>query len=64
MTDRAQLEVDVDQWLARDDVAVSGANIDSIFRLAESYIATEVRTVVQETSTQLSANDGTPRSAP
>lgn len=48
MTTRLRLQQVVDAWLARDDVAVTGADFDIILALAESEIATEVRCVVQE----------------
>lgn len=54
MTTRAQLETDLDAWLSRDDVS-AGSEINTIFRIAESHIATDVRPVVLETSTTLSA---------
>lgn len=53
MTTLAQLKTSVDSWLSRDDVAVSGADFPQILLLAESDIARDLRTIVQETSTDL-----------
>lgn len=53
MTDRAQLVVDVDEWLARDDVS-SGSNFDSILRMAEARIARHIRTLIQQMYVQIS----------
>ena len=47
------LKQSVDSWLLRDDVAVSNSEFSTIMLLAESEIATDVRCVVQETSTDL-----------
>jgi hypothetical protein len=38
----ATLKVDVDSWLARDDIAVSGTSIDSITLAAEAWLGREV----------------------
>lgn len=54
MSTFGQLKTDVDAWLARDDVAVSGSDFPSITLIAEAYIAADVRTVVQETNDTLS----------
>lgn len=48
MSTFGQLKTDVDEWLARDDVAVTGGSISSIILLAESEIAKDIRCVVQE----------------
>ena len=50
MSTLGQLKTDVDEWLARDDVAVTGSSFPSILLLAESYIAEDVRTMAQEVS--------------
>ena len=52
MTTRAQLVTDVDEWLARDDVA-AGSNFDSILRIADAEIGRVVRTLIQELYVQL-----------
>lgn len=54
MSTLGQLKTDVDNWLARDDVAVSGSSFPSILLLAEAEIARDIRTVVQEQRTTLS----------
>ncbi len=53
MTTLSQLKTSVDNWLARDDVAVSGADFPQILLIAESNIARDVRLAVQEASTTL-----------
>ncbi len=53
MSDLATLKASVDAWLIRDDVAVTGADFPQILLLAESDIARDVRTVVQEQSITL-----------
>lgn len=53
MSTFGQLKTDIDNWLARDDVAVSGADIGSIILLGEAEIAREIRCVVQEQRTTL-----------
>ncbi len=53
MTTLSQLKTSVDSWLVRDDVAVSGADFPQIMLIAESYIAREIRCLVQETQTTL-----------
>ena len=56
MSTLGQLKTDVDAWLARDDVAVSGSSFPSILLLAEAEIARDIRTLVQEQRTTLTAN--------
>ncbi len=53
MSTLGQLKISVDEWLIRDDVAVSGTDFPQILLLAESDIARDVRTVVQEQSVTL-----------
>ena len=53
MTTLGQLKTSVDNWLARDDVAVSGTDFTEILLIAESEIARDVRAMVQETTTTL-----------
>lgn len=53
MSTYGQLKTDVDNWLARDDVAVSGSSFPSITLLAEAEIARDIRTVTQEQRTAL-----------
>lgn len=53
MTTLAQLKTSVDNWLARDDVAVTGTDFPQILLLAESDIARDLRCGVQEASTTL-----------
>ncbi len=53
MTTLSQLKTSVDNWLIRDDVAVSGADFPQILLNAESNIARDLRCAVQETSTTL-----------
>ncbi len=48
MTTRQQLEQDVDAWLIRDDVAVTGSDWPSILRIAEANIAREIVSARQE----------------
>jgi hypothetical protein len=53
MTTFGQLKTDVDNWLARDDIAVTGASISSIMLMAESELARDFRTLIQEQRTTL-----------
>lgn len=53
MSTYGQLKTDVDNWLARDDVAVTGTSIPSITLVAEAELARDIRSVVQEQRTQL-----------
>lgn len=53
MSTYGQLKTDVDNWLARDDVAVTGSSFPSITLLAEAEIARDIRSVRQEQRTQL-----------
>jgi len=53
MTDRLTLSRKVDAWLIRDDVGETGDHFDEILLIAESYIAQDVRCVVQEQTTTL-----------
>lgn len=48
MSTLGQLKTSVDAWLIRDDVAVTGTDFPQILLLAESDIARDVRTVIQE----------------
>lgn len=48
MTTLSQLKADIDEWLARDDIAVSGGSIASIIRLGEAEIARDIHTLKQE----------------
>ena len=48
MTTLSQLKTSVDAWLARDDVAVSGADFPQILLIAESNIARDLRLVTRE----------------
>lgn len=53
MSTYGQLKTDVDAWLARDDVAVSGASFPSITLLSEAEIARDIRSPIQEQRTVL-----------
>lgn len=53
MTTRAQLQTSVDAWLARDDVAVSGADFDQIMLIAESQMSMGYRFMSQEANVDL-----------
>lgn len=56
MTTRAALQSAVDRWMLRSDIG-SSPDFATILRLAESYIATDVRLVVQEQEVTLSITD-------
>jgi hypothetical protein len=53
MTTRAQLATSVDAWLARDDVAVSGADFDQIMLIVESQMSLAYRFGIQEKTADL-----------
>ena len=53
MSTYGQLKTDVDNWLARDDVAVTGASFPSMTLLTEAELARDIRSVVQEQRTTL-----------
>lgn len=53
MTTLGTLKTSVDQWLARDDVAVTNAEFPQILLVAESNIARDVRLLTNEASTTL-----------
>lgn len=53
MSTRIQLMASIDDWLARDDVAVSGVSSNQILQIAESNIARDVKLVTQELTTTL-----------
>jgi len=52
----AAFKVDIDSWLARDDVAVTGVSIDSIVTLAEAALSRDAYGVMQSRSATLSIN--------
>lgn len=51
MTTISELQTSVDEWLVRDDVAVTGTQFDKILLIAESSIARNYRFAVQEAQT-------------
>ena len=53
MTTLAQLKTSVDNWLARDDIAVSGSDFPEILLIAESKMSRKLRLMVQEATTTL-----------
>jgi hypothetical protein len=53
MTTISQLQVSVDSWLVRNDVAVTGSDFNQILLIAESSIARNYRFLVQEVTTTL-----------
>lgn len=53
MSTLGQLKTSVDAWLARDDVAVTGADWDQILLIAESNIARDFRVAIQEAQATL-----------
>jgi hypothetical protein len=53
MTDFARLKQSVDNWLSRDDIAVTGTDIDEITLIAESNITRDVTLATQEVTTTL-----------
>jgi len=53
MTTLSQLKTSVDNWLARDDIAVSNTDFTQMLLIAEAQIAREVHCAIQETSTTL-----------
>ncbi len=61
MTTYAQLKTDVDNWLARDDVAVTGPDVNSITRLAEAEIGRDIRSLRQQQRTTLTTSTGPDR---
>lgn len=54
MSTKLILAQSVDAWLARDDVAVTGAEFPEILLIAEATIARKIRCSMQQTSTTLS----------
>jgi len=53
MTTLSQLKVSVDNWLARDDVAVAGNDFGQILLIAESVLARDLRLNIQEATATL-----------
>lgn len=51
MSSISQLQVSVDSWLARDDVAVVGTDFPQILLIAESNISRNYRFAIQEAQT-------------
>ena len=56
MSTLGQLKTSVDNWLVRDDVAQTGSDFPQILLMAESEIARDIRTVVQEQRTTISVS--------
>jgi hypothetical protein len=55
MTNYAQLQADIAEWTARDDL---GSKPQAFIRIAEASIGRKVRVLEQETDTTLTLNDG------
>lgn len=55
MTTYAQLQADIAEWTARDDL---GTKPQAFIRIAEASLARKVRVLEQETDTTLTLNDG------
>lgn len=53
MSTKLVLAQSVDAWLARDDVAVTGAEFSEILLIAEATISRRIRVAIQQTSTTL-----------